>query len=1038
MGKPLRALLIEDSDDDTQLLLRELRRSGYDVEFERVETREAMQVILTEKTWDVILSDYTMPKFSALGALQVLKASRLDLPFIIISGSIGEETAVAALKAGANNFLIKGNLAKLGTLIEHELQEAQTRRERKQADQALQTSAELFGTAFHHSPVGICITTLDGRLQNISQSLSDMLGFTRAELEGKHFNDLTHPDDLEIGEDDISRMMSGKIPSISFEKRYLHKSGEPVWALVSSSLLRDSSGQPVHFITHILNMTERKRAEEQLRFYASIVESATDAIISKTIDGTIISWNPGAESLYGYRAEEVIGKPITIISPPESPHEIPTILETIRKGERIMNFETVRLTKDGQRKDVSLTISPILDNEGHILGASTIGRDITERKRAEPQLRQSEEYFSKAFSSSPTALMITRRADGKFLELNEAYTGIVGYDRTELIGHLTTEFNTFINPDQRKEIVSRLLASGALYNYEAQIQNKSGELRTVLVSLELIQFNSEDCILTTLVDITERKQAEEALRLSEQRFQLLTETIPILVWSAKADGVSDYYNAPFLQYLGKTLEEMQGWVWVDTLHPDDRERSSAVWTQAFSSGSDYEIEYRIRRAADGQYRWHLGRAVPLRDSSGTIVRWYGTCTDIHDRKLVEEALGKYATRLEAMGEIHRGILSARSSEEVAHVILRHIVRAVPSQSASVTLLDFESRQVEIFARQSKDDTSFPVGKRLSFEAFGEGMRSIESFRQGQVQIVEDIRQLPPSAAARIAQADGWQSFMNAPIRVNDELIGTLNLAADKPRAFAHEQADVILEIADILAIAFQQARLFQHIQQAREQLRVLSQRLLRVQEDERRHIARELHDEVGQALTGMRLALELSAVLPLDEKQVHVTMINDLVSRVRNISLDLRPTMLDDVGLLPTLLWHIDKFFQQTKVVVDFQHSGIDRRFAPEMEIGVFRIVQEALTNIARHADTDQVTVRMWTNAASLQMQIEDRGAGFDTRAVESSYQTSGITGMRERAIELGGNLFIDSAPGAGTQLYIELPLKAQESDLDDDPNSNR
>jgi len=265
MGKFLRVLLIEDSDDDAQLLLRELRRSGYDAEFERVETAEAMQVILTEKTWDLILSDYTMPKFSALGALEVLKASRLDLPFIIISGTIGEETAVAALKAGANNFLSKGSLAKLGLVIELELREAEIRRERKQAEQALQTSEELFGTAFHHSPVGICITTLDGKLQNVSQSLLDMLGFTRAELEGKHFNDITHPDDLELGKDDVGRMMAGKIPSVSFEKRYLHKSGAPIWALVSSSLLRNSSGQPAHFITHILNMTERKQAEEVLR-----------------------------------------------------------------------------------------------------------------------------------------------------------------------------------------------------------------------------------------------------------------------------------------------------------------------------------------------------------------------------------------------------------------------------------------------------------------------------------------------------------------------------------------------------------------------------------------------------------------------------------------------------------------------------------------------------------------------------------------------------------------------------------------------------
>ncbi|HVF24252.1 MAG TPA: PAS domain S-box protein [Anaerolineales bacterium] len=514
MKRSLTVLLIEDSEEDARLIFRELQRS-YEVEFERVETAEAMRVVLPEKTWDLILSDYTMPAFSALQALEVLQGSGLDVPFIIVSGTMGEEAAVTALKAGVNDFLIKGKLDRLGAAIECELQEAQSRRERRQAEKTLQTTEEIFGTAFQHSPVGICITTLDGRLQNVSQSLVNMLGFTRAELEGKHFNDITHPDDLEIGRNAVGRMMAGKIPSISFEKRYLPKHGEPVWALVSSSLLRDPSGQPVHFITHILNMTERKRAEEavlasearyhqildammegcqiigfdwryvyvndvlvvqgkrtredllnhtmmevypgientklfatlkqcmeertskrlenpfvfpdssmgwfelsiqpaqegifilstditerkhaeqQLLFHASIVGSASDAIIGKTTDGTIISWNPGAESLYGYKAEEVIGKSITIISPPERLNEFSGIFEKIKRGERIKHFETVRLTKDGQRKNVSLTVSPILDQEGKVLGASAIGQDITQRKEAEEALRAKNEEIKR-------------------------------------------------------------------------------------------------------------------------------------------------------------------------------------------------------------------------------------------------------------------------------------------------------------------------------------------------------------------------------------------------------------------------------------------------------------------------------------------------------------------------------------------------------------------------------------------------------------------------------------------------------------------
>jgi len=147
------------------------------------------------------------------------------------------------------------------------------------------------------------------------------------------------------------------------------------------------------------------------------------------------------------------------------------------------------------------------------------------------------------------------------------------------------------------------------------------------------------------------------------------------------------------------------------------------------------------------------------------------------------------------------------------------------------------------------------------------------------------------------------------------------------------------------------------------------------------------------------------------------------MNRVRQLSLDLRPTMLDDLGLLPTLLWYLERYTAQTDIRVDFGHGGLEGRFAPPVETTVFRIVQEALTNVARHAGVSEVKVHLWVQQNVLRVRVEDRGAGFEPELAMSAALSSGLTGMRERAALLGGRFTIESAPGAGTCLTAELPL---------------
>jgi PAS domain S-box-containing protein len=217
------------------------------------------------------------------------------------------------------------------------------------------------------------------------------------------------------------------------------------------------------------------------------------------------------------------------------------------------------------------------------------------------------------------------------------------------------------------------------------------------------------------------------------------------------------------------------------------------------------------------------------------------------------------------------------------------------------------------------------------------------------------------------------------------------------------------------------------LQEYANRLKALSGRLLEVQEQERRHLARELHDEIGQLLTGLRLSLEASARAD-GELASHFLgdaqgMVKGLSARVRDLSLRLRPTMLDDLGLLPALLWLFDSYTVRTEIAVIFKHSGLSRRLGQSVETAAYRIVQEALTNVARHAGVDKVSVSAWTEDEHVHLQMEDAGLGFDANQEQAASRTTGLSGMQERAALLGGKLVIESSPGLGTRITASLPI---------------
>ncbi len=282
---------------------------------------------------------------------------------------------------------------------------------------------------------------------------------------------------------------------------------------------------------------------------------------------------------------------------------------------------------------------------------------------------------------------------------------------------------------------------------------------------------------------------------------------------------------------------------------------------------------------------------------------------------------------------------------------------------------------------------------------------------------------------------------------HDELLGNLNVASiDEERIPDSSEMNFIKTMAERAKIGITKARLFEQVSESRKRLQVLSNKLVEIQEQERRTLARELHDEIGQSLTSLNLNLDfitrslndchgISEVLQNDLQQ-HLQSASSttvqLLDRVRKISLDLRPTMLDDLGLLPALFVLFDGFSSQTKIQIQFKHSGVERRFRSNIETAAFRIIQEALTNVAKHSETMSVSVRLWADHSFLRLQVEDDGIGFNPNISFQLKQTSGLSGMNERAAACGGILEIESEPGQGVRISAEFPLDNGKPDETD------
>jgi diguanylate cyclase (GGDEF)-like protein/PAS domain S-box-containing protein len=385
MRAPIKVLLVEDREEDAEMLLREMRTRGLSVVSRRVDTSAGYQEALESFAPDLILSDYTLPGFDGTDALQIARSCRPDTPFIFVSGTIGEERAIQALKQGAVDYVLKDNRARLVPAIERALREAEDRDARRWAQRELEESEERFRFAMHFSSVGMALVAPDGRWLGINPALCRIVGYSESELLATDVQSLTYPDDRDADSTQVRQMLDRAIETYQTNKRYVRKDGRVVWTQLSGSLVWLQSGEPHYFIYQIQDITDRVDAERALcaseERFRSIAEATQEWIWEIDAQGIYTFCSPAAEAILGYSPDQLIGRNcLDIVSQSLRQTMADLLLLGIeqKRGWRDLVLRLQHAT--GGIRWLDSNALPLLDSVGNVVGYRGVARDITSHR----------------------------------------------------------------------------------------------------------------------------------------------------------------------------------------------------------------------------------------------------------------------------------------------------------------------------------------------------------------------------------------------------------------------------------------------------------------------------------------------------------------------------------------------------------------------------------------------------------------------------------------------------------------------------------
>ena len=617
-----------------------------------------------------------------------------------------------------------------------------------------------------YSPSGTIITW--------NRGAETVFGYTSGEVIGKPMSMLVAPECHHVLATVNEQARTGK--AIAHHEGYgLHRDGQRIPLWLSSSAVRNPTGELVAISMILRDVTGLKEAERDRALLASIVDTSEDAISAVKLDGTVVSWNGGAETLCGYQCREVVGRHVDLLASSDRAEELGQCLSVVGQGGTVSAFDTGLRAQDGHLIEVSLSASPVRESSGEVVGASAIVPGVSKRLHAERKLRDSEERFREVFENAPAGVCVCA-PDGRFLQVNAALCRMVGYSAGEL---LKITWMDLSHPDDLEPSRSRaeadLRTSGGCADLEKRYLHRNGSVVWVRVRISMVR-DPAGCPLYSVVhveDITERKRAEEALHESEERFRIMADGCPSAMWVTNAEGGIEFINRAYRELLGVNFEDAEGARWQLLVHPDDISSYTNSFYRSVEEHTSFRAEVRVRDAR-GEWRWVASCAEPRFSSDGRYLGHVGISPDITDYKRAEEALRAARETAEVAARYHgfqhslvstihegspdgilavsrQGIIASHNRrfleiwriappgnpDSVAGTVDQSVLSAVLDRVANPAA--FLKRVQELYADPELDDhCEIELKDGRTIERFSSSLRNEQNENQGRVWFFRDI------------------------------------------------------------------------------------------------------------------------------------------------------------------------------------------------------------------------------------------------------------------------------------------------------------